>query len=89
MLRSMKKVQGRYRLMWLIASSGRSSVSLMACSTTAILVLSISSGSSQACMSSMITVYHAIYAWSMPTRDFSPKGDANAGVLSKVPAVQA
>ena len=49
-LRSMKKVQGRQRLMWSMGTSGCAHAMAMACSTTTVLTLSTSSGRSQACI---------------------------------------
>lgn len=49
-LRSMKKVQGRQRLMWSMGTSGCAHAMAMACSTTTDRTLSTSSGRSQACI---------------------------------------
>ena len=49
-LRSMKKVQGRQRLMWSMGTLGCTHAMAMACSTTTVLTLSTSSGRSQACI---------------------------------------
>ena len=69
MLRSIKKVQGRYKLMYEIGSSGRSDIKRMARSTTALRTLSMSSGSSHACITSCYTKNYESFSEHVLVRD--------------------